>query len=251
MLNVLVPMSGAGSRFAKAGYELPKPMIKVGRRMMIEVVIENIRPSCDHQFIFICQKAHLDDFALAETLNEAAPGCKIVTADGLTEGAACSVLLARELLENDNPLMMANCDQYVDMDIDAFVSEAKTSGSDGFIMTMKAFDSRWSFVKFDEDGAISGVYEKQVVSDEATVGIYYFKRSRDFVFYSNQMIAKDLRVNGEFYVAPVYNELLLDGLSIGIQNIGPLSTQMHGLGVPEDLEAFLKTSIFENKVNLG
>ena len=251
MLNVLVPMSGAGSRFVAAGYQAPKPMIMVGRRMMIEVVIENIRPSCDHQFIFICQKAHLDNSELAETLSKAAPGCKIVIADGLTEGAACSVLLARELLENDDALMMANCDQYVDMDIDAFVSEAKTSDMDGFIMTMTAFDNRWSFVKFDNNGSISGVYEKQVVSDEATVGIYYFKKSRDFVTYADAMIAKGLRVNGEFYVAPVYNELLLDGLSIGIQNIGPLSTQMHGLGVPEDLEAFLETSIFENKVNLG
>ncbi|MGZ3184117.1 MAG: glycosyltransferase family 2 protein [Telluria sp.] len=239
MLNIVVPMAGHGSRFANAGYLQPKPLIPVGGKTMIERVIDNLRPSGAHRFVFLCQQQHLERYGLADTLERAAPGCAVLPVDRVTEGAACTVLLAREYIDNGAPLMIANCDQYVDIAIDDYLAEMDRSGADGLIMTMTADHPKWSYVRLDGAGAICEVVEKQVVSNEATVGIYNFRRGSDFVRAADAMIAQDKRVNGEFYVAPAYNEMLAAGQRLAYYNIGADRAGMYGLGVPEDLEYFL------------
>ena len=235
MLNIVIPMAGRGSRFAKAGYELPKPLIDVNGRPMIEVVTKNIAPKCEHRFIYICQQEHLKTYALAEKLEKISPNCAIVTVDHITEGAACTVLLAEKYIDNDDPMMIANSDQFVDTDINEYLSAM--GDSDGLIMTMPADDPKWSFIKYDENGYVTMVREKEVISNEATVGIYNYAKGSDFVKYAKQMIRKNIRVNNEFYVAPVYNEMIEDGKKIVFKDVGE---KMHGLGTPEDLERFLK-----------
>lgn len=235
MLNIVIPMAGRGSRFAKAGYELPKPLIDVNGRPMIEVVTRNIAPKCEHRFIYICQQEHLEKYALAEKLEEISPNCAIVTVDHITEGAACTVLLAEKYIDNDDPMMIANSDQFVDTDINEYLSAM--GDSDGLIMTMPADDPKWSFIKYDENGYVTMVREKEVISNEATVGIYNYAKGSDFVKYAKQMIRKNIRVNNEFYVAPVYNEMIEDGKKIVFKDVGE---KMHGLGTPEDLECFLQ-----------
>lgn len=236
MLNIVVPMAGHGSRFSKAGYKLPKPLLPIHEVPMIRVVIENLRPSVEHRFIFICQAAHVHDYGLGERLREWAPGCEVLTVDTVTEGAACTVLLARDFIDNDDPMMIANCDQYVDVKMDAYL--AAMDGIDGLIMTMTADDPKWSFVSFGENGFIDNVVEKQVISDQATVGIYNFRRGGDFVAHADRMIERDFRVNGEFYVAPVYNFMIEEGAKIGAYSIGTVDAGMYGLGIPEDLTRF-------------
>jgi dTDP-glucose pyrophosphorylase len=244
MLNIVVPMAGRGSRFREAGYELPKPLIPIRGVPMIGVVIENIRPRREHRFVFVCQREHLDHYDVPELLCRLAPGCRIVPVSGITEGAACTVLLARELIDNDQPLMIANSDQYVTADIDDYLDEMDRQGADGLIMTMQADDPKWSFVRFAYDGSVQEVVEKQVVSNEATVGIYNYRRGRDFVSAADAMIQQDLRVNDEFYVAPAYNEMIRHGARIVARNIGGVGQGMYGLGTPADLERFLKLPIF-------
>jgi dTDP-glucose pyrophosphorylase len=239
-MNIVIPMAGAGSRFATAGYTDPKPLIPVHGTPMIKVVIDNLRPSIEARFVFICQREHVRRYALREKLQHWAPGCEIVELDGLTEGAACTVLAAAHLIDSDQPLMIANSDQYVDADIDAYLDQMTAQGLDGLIMTMKADDPKWSFVGLDAQGLVTHVVEKQVISDEATVGLYNFKHGRDFVSAARGMIRADARVNGEFYVAPVYNGLIAAGARIGIHCIGHAGAGMHGLGIPADLQAFLQ-----------
>lgn len=239
MINIVLPMAGHGSRFANAGYADPKPLIPIGGRPMIEVVIDNLRPSRPHRFIFVCQQAHLERFGLRQRLEAIAPGCAIVPVSQVTEGAACTVLLTRELIDNDAPLMIANCDQYVDIAIDDYLARMDRDALDGLIMTMTADHPKWSYVRLDGDGAIVEVVEKQVVSNEATVGIYNYARGSDFVAAADAMIAAGLRVNGEFYVAPAYNAMLERHARLGYYNIGSDRAGMYGLGVPEDLEFFL------------
>lgn len=234
MLNIVVPMAGRGSRFAKAGYQMPKPLIDVHGHPMIEYVTRNIRPNCAHRFIYICQQEHLERYHLADELERMAPGCAIVTVDHITEGAACTVLLAEKYIDNDDELMIANSDQFVDTNINNYLNGLDEN--DGLIMTMPANDPKWSYIRYDEDGFVSLVREKEVISDQATVGIYNYKRGSDFVRFAHQMIEKDIRVNGEFYVAPVYNEMIEAGRKIVFCNVGE---RMFGLGIPEDLEAFL------------
>lgn len=237
MLNIVIPMAGAGSRFARVGYVEPKPLIPVHGIPMIRLVIQNLRPSRRHRFIFICQQKHIETYALYERLSAWAPGCEVIGIYGLTEGAACTVLKAKHLINTDNPLMIANSDQWVDVNIDNYL--ALTDGDiDGLIMTMKANDPKWSYVELDTDGYVTRVAEKQVISDEATVGIYNFRRGRDFVAAAEDMIRRDLRVNGEFYVAPAYNQMIEHGARVGVYNIGREAAGMYGLGTPEDLEFF-------------
>ncbi len=234
MLNIVIPMAGRGSRFADAGYELPKPLIDVNGKAMIEVVTDNIRPSCQHKFIYICQKEHLEKYHLERELKRMADNPVIITIDHITEGAACTVLLAEKYIDNDDHLMIANSDQYVDTNIDDYI--VHLGSNDGLIMTMPADHPKWSYIKFDDSGYVTEVREKEVISNEATVGIYNYLHGGDFVEYAHKMIEKNIRVNNEFYVAPVYNEMIAAGKKIVFHNVGE---KMHGLGTPEDLKAFL------------
>jgi dTDP-glucose pyrophosphorylase len=233
-------MAGHGSRFSKAGYKNPKPLIPVNGKPMIQLVIENLKPSRDHRFIFICQAEHLKNYPLQTLLEEKAPGCKIIEINQVTEGAACTVLLAKDYINNQDQLMIANCDQYLDVDIDEYLAILDDQFADALIMTMKADDNKWSFIKLNEKNEITLVVEKEVVSDEATVGVYNYQKGSDFIRAAEQMIMKEFRVNNEFYVAPAYNEMIKDGKKIKYFNIGELGQGMHGLGTPEDLEAYLK-----------
>jgi len=249
MINIVLPIAGRGSRFAEAGFELPKPLIPVHGKPMIEVVVNNIRPLCEHRFIFVALEEHLDHLGMKETLNRIAPGCIIVPVNEVTEGAACTVLLAREYIDNNDQLMMANSDQWVDIDINDYLSLMDDKKLDGLIMTMWADDPKWSFVGFDNDGQVSNVVEKEVISNEATVGIYNFQRGSDFVKAAGQMITKNLRVNNEFYVAPAYNEMIIDQAKIRTFNIGKEYDGMYGMGIPSDLESFIKNTVSQKIFN--
>ncbi|WP_264884158.1 glycosyltransferase family 2 protein [Stutzerimonas stutzeri] len=243
MLQIIVPMAGAGSRFAVAGYKDPKPLIPVHGVPMIKVVIDNLTPQRDHKFIFICQAAHVATYGLREKLSTWAPGCEIVELNGVTDGAACTVHAAKALIDNEHPVMIANSDQFVDLDIDDYLAAMDNAAADGIIMTMKADDPKWSFVGFNELGTINRVVEKEVISDEATVGIYNFRSGHHLIEAIEQMFQKDLRVNGEFYVAPAYNEIIEKGARIIHYTVGSEGQGMYGLGIPADLDYFLAQPI--------
>lgn len=238
LLNIVVPMAGRGSRFSKAGYLLPKPLIDVHGLPMIKRVIDNLRPSCPHRFIFICQQEHLQQSDLKSVLLKAGADTQILPLNHITEGAACTVLLAENLIANEQPLMIANCDQYVSVSIDSYLDRMQSGAYEGFIMTMRADDPKWSFVRLDDSSHVIEVVEKKVVSNEATVGIYNFRRGIDFVDAAKAMISADDKTNNEFYVAPAYNYMIRDGKTVGFMNIGSERAGMYGLGIPEDLEYF-------------
>lgn len=242
MLNIVIPMAGRGSRFADAGYKDPKPLIPLGGKPMIHWVIENVRPSRPHRFIFICLAEHLQRYPqVSATLRRLCPGCEIVTVDRVTEGAACTALLAREFIDNEAPLMLANADQFVALKIDDYLSALDNFKADGLIMTFWADHPKWSYCRIRSDGTVSEVVEKQVISNDATVGIYNFLRGRDFVAAADTMIAKNLRVNNEFYVAPVYNQMIAKGSVVIVARTGRERDGMFGLGLPEDLNFFVTT----------
>lgn len=241
MLNIVLPIAGRGSRFAEAGYSLPKPLIPVHGVPMIEVVVNNVRPRCSHRFIFVALLEHLEHLDMRETLERIAPGSEVIPVSKVTQGAACTVLLAREFIDTNGPLMLANSDQWVDIDINEYLTELDRREADGLIMTMWADDPKWSYSAVDGDGMVTRVVEKQVISNNATVGIYNFRHGRDFVRAAEQMIAKDIRVNNEFYVAPAYNEMIGWGARVVVYGIGEEGSGMHGIGIPEDLNAFLRS----------
>jgi dTDP-glucose pyrophosphorylase len=237
-------MAGEGWRFKSAGFLNPKPLIEIHGTPMIKLVINNTRPQISHRFIFLVRTEHLRTFDLEAKLKSwAGAEAGIIPVDRLTEGAACTVLLAKELINNSNPLMIANSDQWVDTSIDSYLKAISGTELDGLIMTMKANAPKWSYVGFDEHGLVSRVVEKIVISDEATVGIYNFKCGSDFVDAAERMIDLDLRSHGEFYVAPVYNLLINEGRKIGAFNVGTDTEGMYGLGTPADLNRFLSLPV--------
>lgn len=249
MLNIIIPMAGRGSRFIEAGYTLPKPLIPVHGIPMIELVVANLRPKREHRFIFLCLKEHIEKYSMDTQLKSITADAKIVSVDTVTEGAACTVLLAKKLISNDDPLMVANSDQWVDLDINDYLVAMEKQKKDGFIMTMWADHPKWSYIRLDNDKHITEVVEKQVVSNEATVGIYNYAKGNYFVSAVEAMIAKNLRVNGEFYVAPAYNEMITNGLDIGYYNVGKEYNGMYGMGIPSDLKKFESFAVSKKAVN--
>jgi NDP-sugar pyrophosphorylase family protein len=238
MIHIVVPMGGEGKRFAERGYSFPKPLVEIVGKPMIEIVVHFLVPTESHKFIFISRQEHLDRFALNDVLNLIAPESKIVSMRSPTAGALCSVLLGMEYLQHDEELLVANADQVTDVSIDTFLAAARRGNWDGYMMTFPATHPKWSYAKLEDDQVVA-VAEKRPISRNATVGLYYFRSSRDFLTAAERMLLKKATVGGEFYVAPLYNELILMGKRVGIFPIA--REQMHSLGTPEDVEIFAAT----------
>jgi dTDP-glucose pyrophosphorylase len=236
-LTIVLPMAGLGSRFSIMGFTLPKPLINVNGKPMIQTVVENL--NAEAKYVFIVQKAHYEQYNLGYLLPLIAPNCEIVQLDGLTEGAACSVLKGKEFINNDNHLFIINSDQFLNWDSFDFFNKMLTSKADGGILTFKKEnDPKWSYVRLNEDNHVVEVKEKQPISDMATIGGYYFDKGSDFVSNAETMINANDRTNNEFYVAPVYNYLVNQNKTIIPYEIPTES--FWGLGTPDDLEFYLK-----------
>ena len=233
-LNVLIPMAGAGSRFQNAGYTFPKPLIEVHNKPMIQVVVENL--NLEANYIYVVQSAHRQAYNLDTMLQLITPGCKIIEVSELTEGAACTALLAKEYINTEDPLFFSNSDQFVEWDSNEFMYKMNETGCDGGIVSFLSSHPKWSFAKIDKNGFVTEVAEKNPISNIATVGFYYWKHGSDFVKYAEQMIEKNVRVNNEFYICPVFNEAIGDGKKIRTFN----AKKMWGLGTPEDLRYYLE-----------
>lgn len=234
-LNVLIPMAGAGSRFEKEGYTFPKPLIDVNGEPMIQLVVENL--ALDSTYTFIVQEEHKKKYNLDLVLPMIVQpnDYHIVSVKKITEGAACTTLLAEDIINNENPLIIANSDQYVEWNPSEFMYKMQERDVDAGILTFESTHPKWSFVRLDKEGYVTEVAEKKPISNIATVGIYYWKKGSDYVKYAKQMINKNIRHNNEFYVCPVFNQAIADGKKIITHQV----EKMWGLGTPEDLNFFL------------
>jgi len=261
-LNVVIPMAGAGSRFAKAGYKAIKPLIDVLGKPMIQRVIENLN-LVTSRHIFLCQQRHMDEYHLDMLLpwfvgggsggggnGGKAGAVTVVAVPDLTEGAAVTLMAAEQYLTDlDSGLFIANSDQFVEgFNMTEFMYRMQAPGVDAGIVVFDCpeRDPKWSYAAVDPvTGWVTEVAEKRAISNLATVGFYYWKRGSDFFRYTKSMIAKNIRTNNEFYVCPVFNEAIADGKNIAVYRC----SRMWGLGTPEDLAVFLEkaSSINHNK----
>lgn len=234
--NIVIPMAGRGQRWIDAGYTFPKPLVEIKNKPMIQLVLENLK--IEGKYTFICLKEHIEKYSLDALLKNLKPDCNIVKIDKMTEGAAASFLEAGEFIDNDNPLIIANCDQLLDWASSDFVSFINKKDPDGAIITYTSSHPRNSFVKINEEGKIVEVAEKKPISNHANAGIFYYKSGKDFVSAVNEMIQKNIRTNDEFFIAPAYNELI----NIG-KEIVPYQVQnVKSMGTPEELEDSWKTN---------
>ena len=237
-VTVVIPMAGMGSRFVKQGYQKPKPFIDVLGKTMIEQVMDNLAIP-DAKYVLLARQEHMQqELEIVERLMEI-PDVTILPVEKLTEGTACTVLLAQGKIDLDAPLLIANCDQLVDFQCIDFIADCFDRNLDGSILIFRDAEKnpKWSFARTNEQGIVLEVQEKVPISDLATVGIYLFSQGGDFVKAALEMITNNERVNGEFYTCPVYNYAIRQGKKIGVFEIAPET--MHGLGTPEDLEIYL------------
>ncbi|EDX79078.1 Nucleotidyl transferase family [Brevundimonas sp. BAL3] len=237
-INIVIPAAGEGSRFRTAGYAKPKPFIDVEGTPMIEHVLRNVTPAGAKTHILLRREHMASEQEIVADFERR--GISVHAVEELTEGTACTLLLARSAFDTNEPLLVANSDQYVDFSVADFVDDCVRRNLDGSILVFKdpTKDPKWSFARLNEQELVTEVAEKKAISDLATVGIYFFRRGDQFVSAAIDMIARNERVHGEFYTCPVYNYMIANGQKIGVYEI-PQSA-MSGLGTPDDLDAYLR-----------
>ncbi len=231
----VMPMAGRGSRFAAIGIETPKPLIDVRGRPMYAWAMESLPLSLVRRVVFLCLAEHLSDTRLADDIHERYGRLEpsIIPVDHVTEGQACTVLLARKEIDNDEPLVIYNADTYCRTALDKTLPQLEQH-ADGVLSVFQAPGDKWSFARTDAEGRVVETAEKRRISAWACTGLYHFTRGADFVRHAEAMIAADERSGGEFYVAPVYNRLIAAGADVRID----VAEEVWVLGTPEDLSDF-------------
>lgn len=242
MINVLLPVAGFAKRFTECGYDLPKPLLPVAGQPMIKLAIASLLAAADHtttRLIFVVREDHIIKYDIDNALRRLFCGWTvvIVPVDHVTQGTLCSCLVARHQVDTDEPLVIYTPDVCFQTDFKIREHFLPTE-HDGFLLTFKANCPDHSYVALDETAKAVRIAEKSVISNDAIVGVYGFRTGKMFLHYADQAIATNLRVNNEFYVAPIYNLIINDGRSIGIQRID----KMHVLGTPEDV-AFYESHV--------
>ena len=239
MTTLLIPMAGRGSRFASRGYDIPKPLLPIGPWKMYQVVLSNLFHASMTRIVLVTVPGMVSKNEVMRLGTVTGCEIKLIELSARTDGAARTVQLGLEELPDDaliDPLVVANSDQYISAGLSEFFSAV--SDRTNAILTMEDNSPKWSYVRVDDLDQIVTVAEKQVISDQATVGVYGFGSARSFLEGLDQMVSAGDRTNGELYVAPVYN--YLPSWQRGyIFRLGPVGEIMHGLGIPDDYEAFL------------
>lgn len=218
-MNVIIPMAGESKIFKESSLAYSKNFVEINHKPLFQRVFEGVSGIAADCFIFIVNNEDAQKFHIGKSLKLLVPNCRIVVSEGTTAGAACSVLLAAEFIDNDDELIISNGDQILEMDLKGIIENFRAKNFDGGIVTFESVHPRWSFVRLDENGLVVETSEKDPISKNATAGFYYFKHGEDFVAAAKAMIMKDASVNGQYYVCPAYNELILRQKIIGCYKI--------------------------------
>jgi len=233
-LQIVIPMAGAGQSFKNAGYRFPKFLVDIAGKPMIQWVTENI--NAEAKYIFILNKKEYEKYNMKHMLRLLVDNVEIVTLDKETHGAPQTVLAAEKLINNEKPLAIINADQYMDWNSNEFFYAMAADECDGGIVTFESTHPMYSFVKTGDDGFITECAEKKPISRDATAGVYYFRRGKDFVNGARAMIDKKITTNKQYFVCPIYNELIAKKMKIRKYDIN----KVWSFAVPEELEYFEK-----------
>lgn len=229
--NLLLPIAGEAQRFKNEGYDAPKPLIMAKNKHVIDWAMDSIKTD-ECNIIFVVRSEHTYTFSLDKVLKQKfGDDIKIVKAQEKTDGALNTCLLAQEYIDNDLPLVIYTPDVCFSPQLDPSSIDTEL---DGMLLTFKANSPAHSYLSINKEGFVTKTVEKEVISTDAAVGVYYYKKGSDFVKYAQMVIDNNLRTKGEFYICPMYNFLIKDGLKIGYKQ----TEKMHVLGTPEELEFF-------------
>ena len=230
--NIIIPMAGRGQRWIDAGYTFPKPLIEIKNKPMIQLVLENI--NLKGNYIFICLKEHIENFSLDKVLKNLKPECKIITIDEITDGAATTILKSKELISNDEPIIIANCDQLINWSSARFVDFINKRNPDGVLVTYTSTHPRNSFVRINDENKVVEVSEKKPISNLANAGVFYYKSGQEMINAIEKMINKNIRTNNEFFLSTAFNEFDLKKSEILSYHV----EEVKSMGTPEELDSW-------------
>lgn len=234
-MQIVVPAAGRGSRFLEAGYKEPKPLIEALGKPIIKWSTDGLKGVAGAHYTFLVLQEHITSYGIDGRLKELYPGCQVVPVNGVTEGAVCTVLLAKEFMNREEELFIVNCDNLFFLDMTRARNYLRPDTA-GMIMYIAANHPYWSYVETDKNGNAVRIAEKEMISDKATVGCYYFTKAKYFIDAAEYMIQNNMRTKGEFYVSPVYNILIEQG-----KRIQTFPCDLHySLGTPEELKNFIE-----------
>lgn len=237
MINIVIPMAGAGSRFQKAGYKLPKPFIDVNGKMMIERVLDGIRYPNAHYTLIIRKEFEIENKAMLEKLSREY-NIAFVSVEKLTQGASCTALAAMEIINNSFPVVFVDSDNiFENPAFTAFLDEAQNEAVDGSLLTVNSDKDCFSYAKV-VDGFVTETREKEVISNHAITGAYYFAHGSDFCRFATEMMMYGDKAKNEYYLSNVYNRAASKGLKISVFDIS--LSDWHCVGTPEQLNEYLK-----------
>ena len=246
-LQLVIPASGLGSRFSSQGYKLPKPLLPIGDKTMLERVLDNLSHPNLSKVVVIMNESQSS--GLVEIFSKRIPKVTLVNIDYLTQGPASTSILAKPYLDPDLPLVIANSDQYLATNFSLEYNYLTNMKNDGVVWAMQDKDPKWSYVKVDSSMYATELKEKEVISPYATCGVYGFAKASSYFTSYQEMLQVNDRVNNEFYVAPSYNYLIKEGKKILVRNLGVTKDIMFGLGIPSDYEHFLKTKTCKDLIS--
>ena len=240
-IDVVITMGGLGSRFRKAGYTVPKYMIEAKGKTLFEWSLISLEGYTDRvdKYVFLAMEdetVDVEGFVRGKCAELGITNYELILLDHLTDGQATTALLANQYWDPAHALLVYNIDTYVE----AGEMNWQELKGDGFIPCFQAPGDHWSFVRLDDEGRVVEIKEKQRISPYCTLGAYYFKTCElyETLYHEYYDVPRDDLVNGEKYIAPLYDYLLSKGGDIYISDIAP--ERVHVLGTPEELEAFLK-----------
>jgi len=241
-MNIIISMAGAGKRFTESGYKNPKPLIDILGKPMIQHAIESL--GITGQFIFFIQEKERE--RLIPLLKKVVPDCIILELNYITQGAACTCLLAKEYINNDTPLVITNCDQILEWNASAFLKYCEDSNADGCVVTYFADTNKNSYIQLDENGNGIKLAEKEVISTHSLNGVHYWKHGKYFINSAEELINKNIRANNEFYVSLTYNMMIEKGLKVKSYSLQD-SDKHYSVGTPDQLLEYLshKNSLVE------
>ncbi len=242
-IQLIIPMSGIGKRFTESGYDIPKYLIEIDGKPVIEHVV-NLFPGVD-DVTFVCNCLHVGKYNLEKILRKIKPNCKInVVSNYDRKGPVDSILRIADYIDPDKEVIVSYCDYGTDWDFDKFLNDTRSKNVDGAIACYKGFhphilgSDNYAFCK-EKDNFLIEIKEKEPFTDNkmneyASNGTYYFKNGYILKDYFKELVDRDINTKGEYYVSMVYNLLVNYGLKVSIYEIN----KMLQWGTPYDLEIY-------------
>lgn len=235
-MNILFLLAGDSKVFEEHGYQYPKYLIEIDGVPLVQHVVEHVSVTEPTRHIFVIRKEEAERFHFESVLRLLSRQAEVFVTEGATRGAACTALLAIEKIDTDEPLLVVNGDQVVDIALGDAIASFEERGLDGGMVVFDSVHPRWSYARLDERDLVIETAEKRPISRNATAGIYYFAKGCSFVAAAKEMVRKDAHVGDAFYVCPVYNEMLLDQACVGVFRIP--RENYHSLALPQGVQAY-------------